>query len=242
MLYKAAIIDNDVSYRHTLVQWITHHIHKLEIVFEGPANAEAKEYLTQLHPNIILYSIGSNSGNDFTNIPETNVYDQCIIFISDSGEFVLESLRYNPVDFLIQPLTVMQLKQAFQKAIQKLNTLALSDLSKKHSTVKITLKTLEKVYVIDSSEIIHCEADGNYTHIYLTKNRKILVSKTLKTYVEKLKDYGFMHLHQSHLINIDYFECYDKRDGGTIIMTDGTKVPISFRKKAHLLKLLNNLY
>lgn len=48
----------------------------------------------------------------------------------------------------------------------------------------------------------------------------------------------FVRLHQSHLINTSHIRSYQKNDGGSIEMTDGSSIPISRAKKDQILALI----
>jgi len=56
-----------------------------------------------------------------------------------------------------------------------------------------------------------------------------------------LSPFGFFRTHQSHLINMQYFDHFIKADGGTIVMKNKTTIPLAIRKKEEFLTLLNNL-
>jgi two-component system, LytTR family, response regulator len=56
-----------------------------------------------------------------------------------------------------------------------------------------------------------------------------------------LTSYGFFRIHQSHLINLNYFVRYDKKDGGMVVMKDKTTLPISAKKKDTLFEYLEKL-
>ncbi len=68
-----------------------------------------------------------------------------------------------------------------------------------------------------------------------------MVSKTLKEYDDLLSTHGFIRLHQSHLVNISFFERFHKLDGGYVILKDKTEIPVSTRKKEQLMKMLEDL-
>ena len=89
-------------------------------------------------------------------------------------------------------------------------------------------------------DIIHCKSDNNYTTFYFSDASKILVSKTLKYYADMLKEVGFLRVHQSHLINIKYIKEFIKSDGGYLILTDESNIPVSVRKRQEILKILNS--
>jgi two-component system LytT family response regulator len=65
----------------------------------------------------------------------------------------------------------------------------------------------------------------------LTINEKIMVSRVLKEYEEMLEEFGFIRVHKSHLVNINYLERLEKNRGCYVVMKDKTEVPVSVRKK-----------
>ena len=106
---------------------------------------------------------------------------------------------------------------------------------------RLVLKTQESVHVVELDTIIRCEADRNYTSFFLTEGKKILVSKTLKEYETLLSVHNFVRVQQSHLINIMYVDRYDKKNGGAVVMKDGSEVPLSPAKREVFFKRLENL-
>ncbi|MDA9882177.1 LytTR family transcriptional regulator, partial [Crocinitomicaceae bacterium] len=106
---------------------------------------------------------------------------------------------------------------------------------------RLVLKTQESVHVVELDQIIRCEADRNYTSFFLQDDKKILVSKTLKEYEILLTGYNFLRVQQSHLININYVDRYDKKNGGAVVMKNGAEVPLSPAKRELFFKKLENL-
>lgn len=88
--------------------------------------------------------------------------------------------------------------------------------------------------VLDINEILFCKADDNYTEIY-TKEKKKLVSKTLKYFEEALKDYPFVRVHKSYLVNVNTITKYKKGKGGSVLLSNGQEITVSSSKKAKLL-------
>jgi len=106
---------------------------------------------------------------------------------------------------------------------------------------KIVLKTAESIHLVNVKEIIRCESSSNYTLFFFDDNSKLLVSKTLKEFDELLSPYGFFRAHQSHLINLNYLDRYDKAEGGTLILKDKSSIPLAVRKREQLMKIFENL-
>jgi two-component system LytT family response regulator len=68
-----------------------------------------------------------------------------------------------------------------------------------------------------------------------------MISKTIKDYEELLDNNGFMRVHKSHIVNLKFIDRYKKADGGSLILKNKSEVPVSFRKKEKLIKLLESL-
>ena len=84
-------------------------------------------------------------------------------------------------------------------------------------------------------------SDNYYTYFFFTDGRKLLVSKTLKENEELLSNHNFIRPHKSHLVNVKYIKSFIRQEGGYIIMTDGSKIPVSRRKKDKIMETLFNL-
>ena len=92
---------------------------------------------------------------------------------------------------------------------------------------KIALPQQHEIRYVSISEIVRCEADDNYTNIYLSHGEKVLISKSLKEYSDLLVPQGFLRTHQSHLVNPSFVKSWLKEDGGVLLMNKGDKVPVS---------------
>ncbi|MEA3479245.1 MAG: LytTR family DNA-binding domain-containing protein, partial [Bacteroidota bacterium] len=106
---------------------------------------------------------------------------------------------------------------------------------------KLAIPTSDGMEYLNTNEIIRVEADRSYSWFYLTENRKYLVSRNLKEYQELLSDRNFFRTHNSHLINLEFVKKYVRQEGGYVLMTNGSNVPISRSKKELFLKQMARL-
>jgi two-component system LytT family response regulator len=105
----------------------------------------------------------------------------------------------------------------------------------------IVVNSSSEIRLVRIADIVQCHAQRNYTQIQLNGGKKITSSKSLKLFEELLQDCGFVRIHQSHLVNLQYMDRYIKGAGGHIILKDGTSLPVAARKKEHFLKELEIL-
>ena len=85
---------------------------------------------------------------------------------------------------------------------------------------------------------MYCQADDNYTQIFL-KDKKKLVSKTLKYFEEMLTENGFARVHKSYLVNVGHIVEYRKGKGGSVVLENGKEIMVSPSKKKDLLAYFN---
>lgn len=105
---------------------------------------------------------------------------------------------------------------------------------------RLSVTTQEGVIFCALKDIVRIEAAGSYAYIYLLNGQKLIVSRTLSTLEEQLIGFsGFMRVHKSHLVQLGYVEKYQKGDGGTVTLSDGTFIPVSRRAKDELLLRLS---
>jgi len=170
-----------------------------------------------------------------------------VIFVTAYDHYAIKAIRYSAFDYLLKPINTIEL----QKAIERVKVEMQQDKSeskkqyetllfnRSHASKRIALPSVQRLLFVDVKDIIRCEAESNYTYVYLNSGEKEIVSKTLKEYEELLVENGFLRVHQSHLINIQMIKSYEKSDGGYLLMNDNSQVPISRLRKEKVMTILN---
>ena len=108
---------------------------------------------------------------------------------------------------------------------------------------KIVIPCCKSFEFIHLDDIIRCEGLQNYTRIFMTNGEQLISSGNIGSYKKILSQYGFFACHKSHLINQEKITRFHK--DGMIEMNDGTKVPLSRRRRdeffSHIIQRLNIL-
>lgn len=245
---SAIIIDDMKLARVNLMQDIKDYCPELDVIGEADGVLTGAKLIRDKNPDVIFLDIEMNDGNGFDLldiIPEVNSQ---VIFVTASNEFAIKAFQYAAVDYILKPadgeLLAAAVKKVFsQKApIKDQWNIVRSQMSDTTSTPKkLVLHTQEEIKVSSITDILRCESMGNYTQFYFADNTKLLVTKTLKEYDKILSPHSFLRTHQSHLVNVEYIKSYIKTEGGYILMKDGSRIPVSVRKKAEIVKLLDAL-
>ncbi len=93
---------------------------------------------------------------------------------------------------------------------------------------QLVIPTKQGEHHFKAGEIIRCEADSNYTMIFLSSGKKFLASKTLRDIEEMLGEGKFLRVHKSHLVNKQHIENISPKD--EVVLSDGAHVAISRRR------------
>src|SRR5690606_26031454 len=106
---------------------------------------------------------------------------------------------------------------------------------------KIILSTYEGYIPIKPEDVVYCKASDSYTYIYMEHGGHYIVSRKLKDYDELLTPHNFLRIHRSFLINVNHIEKVNKLEGVSVLMSNGTELPVSNRRKEYLLSFMRQL-
>lgn len=245
---KILIIDDEKPTREFIRRVLESFKLNAAIFIDGENVESGIKAIEEIQPDLVLLDIQMPDGNGFDVLRRAQYKNFEVIFITAFQEFAIQAIKFSALDYILKPIDLEELQNSINRALDTMNQKtdesqfsALQDNIQPNQKRKLVLKTLESIHVVDIENIIRCEADKNYTSFFLAEGKRILVSKTLKDYDTMLSGYSFFRVQQSHLININFIERYDKQDGGFVIMKDGASVPLSPAKKDQFFQLLENL-
>ncbi len=243
-MLTAIIIDDEAKGRMALKQKLLDYCEEIQLAGEAENGIEGIKLIEKMHPDIVFLDIEMPRMDGFEmlhRLPEKNFH---IIFTTAYDQYAIKAIKYAAFDYLLKPIDIEELKIAvskihFRPQIHTGKKLELLDQNLlKNNFNKIAISTLEGLLFFNISDIIHLEANSNYTTIYFTNRPKLLASKTLKDFEELLPTDIFFRTHHSHLINLNYIKRYIKGDGGQIELQNGNYVDVSRRKKEEFLNAI----
>jgi len=222
---------------------------EINIIDTAQSVVEAAKVLRKRQPDILFLDIMLGDGTGFDVLEIFPELSSKIIFVTASDEFAIKAFKFAAIDYVLKPYAYDELAQAIERAKQQIQPSkerleilkdTLSAPEKKPD--KISLHTLDKIIIVNLEDIVRCESDSNNTMFHLQDGRKIFVTKTLKYFSDMLKPYDFLRIHQSHLVNIQCISAFIKTDGGYLMLKNGENVPVSVRKKAEVIEILDQMH
>jgi two-component system, LytTR family, response regulator len=245
---KTIIIDDEPANNELMRTLLRTYAPQVELVGEAGSVAEGCREILRLRPDLIFLDVEMEDGTGFDLLRNLRQLPLHVIFITAHQQFAIDAFSFSAIDYLLKPVSPMRLVAAVEKAAQavsseelllKMNTLLTHTETPAAPVKKLVLKTLERVYVVESDEIVRMESSGSYTTVFLADGTKILVSRQLLEFDQLLTPLGFMRVHQSHLVNMKHLFYFDKMQCEAV-MKDSSHVPVATRKKEQLLQYIEN--
>jgi two-component system LytT family response regulator len=245
MMLTAVIIDDEPRGRLALRQKLTDYCPEVALAGEAAGGEEGLRLIEDLGPEIVFLDIEMPHMNGFEllqRLPRKNFH---LIFTTAYDQYAIKAIKFAAFDYLLKPVDIEELKEAIEKVKKekssntsgKLEVLE-HNLHLKNALGKIAISTVEGLLFFNLNDIVHLEAQSNYTVIHFNGRSKLTASKTLKEIEELLPDDIFFRTHHSHIINLRYIKRYIKGDGGQIEMQNGDFVDVARRKKESFLKII----
>jgi two-component system LytT family response regulator len=232
------MLTNDISNNHK----------DINLIGTAKSVVEAAKLLRKNQPDILFLDIMLGDGTGFDLLEIFPDLKSKIIFVTASDSYAIKAFKFAAIDYVLKPYSdddiansIEKAKKQIQPKKEQLNILKQVVTNPNKIPNKISLYTQEKIIVVTISNIVRCRSDNNYTIFYFKDSSKLLISKTLKYYADMLKEFGFLRVHQSHLINKSYIKEYIKSDGGYVILNDKSNIPVSVRKRVEILEFLKKI-
>lgn len=247
-MIKAILIDDIEQARNTLKRDLQEYAPEIEVIGEASGVVEGAKLLRKVQPNIVFLDIQMQDGSGFDLLDLLSEIPFKIIFITASDAHAIKAFRYAAIDYLLKPVDPDELMQALarfkeQQTDEQAKYKLLNDSLKNHNkpSERLALHSQDKIHIVSIADIVRCESSVNYTIFYFADNKEMVVTKTLKEFEDLLSEQKFFRVHHSHLVNARYIREFVKSEGGHLILQNGTIVPVSTRKRAEVIKMLDEL-
>ena len=132
----------------------------------------------------------------------------CFLFFtaSDCKKYAIKAFKYAAVDYILKPVDIDELKTAIEKIIGNKN----EEIQNSEHSTKLSLNTNEEIKLVDISDIIRLESDGNYTKFYFKDKKECY--KILTRFTKKSSRVGFyfmnndndLYINNSNKLQIQY--------------------------------------
>ena len=243
------LIDDEQDALNLLACMIGQYVPDLKILGQYRSGAEGAAAIRGIIPDLVFLDVEMPDVDGFGVLEACREIPFQVIFTTAHNEYAVKAFKYSAIGYLLKPVDEEDLKETVQRTRQ---VLTVQEQSRQRdrlfellkalapSREKIALPASDGVLLLDINDILYCEADGNYTHVYLLHSKKAHVfTKQLIQIEALLPQKQFYRSHKSYLIHLKYVESFSRTEG--VKLKDGTCVPVSDTFKSGLLERLGNI-
>lgn len=242
---KSVIVEDETAAREALKNYLKKYCPQVEVAGEAANIKQAVPLLHELQPQLVFLDVEMPYGNAFDVLEACQDLQFETIFVTAFSEYSLRALNTSAAYYLLKPISIEELIAAVNKVHQQIlknelfnrNKIILENFKeKKPEKQQVILPTLEGFEVVKVEDIVRLQGNGNFTDVFLVNGEKKMICRFLKHFSEILS-FPFLRIHKSHIVNTAFIKSYQKGNGGTVTMVDGSEVDVSPNYKEEFLRV-----
>ena len=156
-----------------------------------------------------------------------------VILTTAYAEYALESYEFSVIDYLLKPVSFERFSKAINKVVNGKLYTKLAAEKETTSTEHIFIKSGNKFFKVDFSEIIFIEAMKDYLKIH-TADYKLVTHQTMTEMEKTLPVKQFIRVHKSFIVAIAHI----KTVYGSSIEMDRNTIPIGVSYKNSVMSFI----
>lgn len=180
--------------------------------------------INELHPDVLFLDINMPKLSGF-EVLENLKTTPLIVFTTAYSKYALNGYEFEPVDYLLKPIALSR----FLKTVQRLEKRLSAQKSQQNISQTVVIKDGRKQHFIETSDLFFIKSDRDYLE-YHHKGGIIVSIGALRNEEERLKNLGFVRVHNSYVVNQSHVNVIS----ASKLALNGVEIPIgrSFKKAA----------
>lgn len=257
MKLRTIIVDDEEPARENLRLLLNEHCPEVEVVGLGDSVKAAQKLIKELQPEVVFLDIRMPSGAEgfdlLDSLPEKNFQ---IVFVSAFKDYAIRAFQVNAIHYILKPVDIDDLKAAVKKLVanqehfrsnkENLNSYirSLENLTKSMNPdsplQRITINHAKGFKIVDPSDIMYLEGEGNYTKIFFADGTQYVDTRSIGIYENILDPKKFFRIHKSHIVNVLCVSEFLNSEGSFVVMKNGTRLAVSRLRLGGFQELFRN--
>lgn len=249
---RVVIVDDEPTAREGL-QAMLSDLPDVDVVGEAGTGRAAVELIRSARPDLVFLDIRIPDLDGFRILEELPEEDQpAVIFATAYDEHAAHAFETRALDYLVKPFGDRRLREAVERARERLRTGRASDLQDALRALladrgdsypkRLTVKTGKRISVVPLDQVDWIEGAGDYARIR-SGGKTHLMSERLKTLEDVLDPERFVRIHRSCIVNVDRIRQLVHVSHGDYeaVLQDGTRLRVSRTRREELERVLGSL-
>lgn len=252
---RAIIVDDEMPARENLAMLLDEYCKEIEVIAKCENINRAREKILELKPDVVFLDIRMPSGTEgFDLLDSIEKKDFVVVFVTAFKDYAIRAFNANAIYYVLKPIDIDDLQLAVKKLHQhfgadkkelsgyydSIKELSQTIRSSKYSS-RITIHHQKGIKIVNDSDIVYLEADGNCSTIFFNDGTRYLDTRTLALYEDLLNPVHFYRIHKSHIINLNYLTEYLTEDGNFVVLKNGTKLAVARNRVPDFIKRMKEM-
>ena len=235
-MLKTILIDDEKLAISRLERLLGKYTDTFEIIGRANNGGEGLSMVETLRPDLIFLDIEMPVMTGFEMLARLT-YVPLVVFATAYDEYAIKAFEENSIDYLLKPIEIERL----DKTVQKLKSLQTSiggrhaiktnpsfdenilkmieAMRPQKAISSISVKTGNKILLIDLQEISHFEAEDKYVFLVTIEGTKYLTNYTISVLSEKLPSEQFLQINRANIIHKQKIKEIEKHFNGKFQIT-----------------------
>ncbi|WP_075279017.1 LytR/AlgR family response regulator transcription factor [Thermophilibacter provencensis] len=229
-MYRALIVEDDPQAAETLRAHLERYAAERGTSFSVEILPSALEFLEGTRPaDVVFMDIGlpGVSGMEAAEVMRQTDELTPLIFVTDLAQYAVRGYQVDALDFMVKPVTYEDFALRMGRAMRVMD---------RNAGGTVSVATDEGLRVIAEKDVVYVEIFRHDLYWHVTGSAQPLHARgTLTRVAEELGAERFCRVSASHLINMGQLALIRP---GSIVMSDGTEIVISRRRRREVLETL----
>ncbi len=246
--FRVVVVDDEPLARMMVASLVRRDPEVDAVVECGDAMAVA-EVLARERPHIVFLDIEMPGMDGLQVARLVDDGGPVVVFITAFSQYAARAFDVNAVDYVMKPFSDQRLADALERAKRRVRERRLGELASQVGVApgrttgherraagtggvavtyapRLAFKVGDRAVVLKAEEIVWIEAEDYYVLVHSTRGRH-LVRVPLASLEERLDPQFFIRAHRGAIVNLREVNELDQHDGASLVMSDGSRVPVS---------------
>jgi len=249
---RVLVADDEPLARRGVRQLLAPHA-DVHVVGESRNGPETLRALDEFKPDLLFLDV---------QMPEMDGFDvlrargagrmPAVVFVTAHDQFAVRAFEAYAIDYLVKPLHVERFEAALERVREQLRLMQAAGLARKLTALlaaeraqrekkgieRLVIPTAASDLVVPVAEIDWIGADDYYARLHVGM-KSYLLRESLSSLEARLDPSRFARLHRAAIVQLDRVrELRNTARGDEAILRDGSRLPVSRRRRAVLDQLL----
>ncbi len=225
----AVIVDDEPEARD-IIESLLSDFSDIHVLAKEDSVKKAVKSIREYDPDLVFLDIDMPQKNGFDLVREIKNLElnPTIIFVTAYNQYAIEAIKHAAFDYLVKPVDIDDLTETIErykvdrKAAVSLDRI--ENLLQALQVEKLRFSTRSGYIFVNPAEIIYCQAEGNYTDLYLSTEEKQTITINVGRLEHILPNSKFSKINRSVIINKQFLTEINRKEKKCILRVNDENI------------------